>query len=142
MRRRRATGGPAEATFAALVGLELRPRRLRDAATLWGALRAAEGAAARDAVWAHRELLPTAADLDDPLAYAARTREADSIDTESPEFDAALAALLDQANASTSSGADSADDASDGSSDGSRSSDDSSDGSRSSDDSSDDAPGT
>src|SRR5581483_1692082 len=33
MRRRRAEGGPAEATFAALVGLELRPRRLRDAAT-------------------------------------------------------------------------------------------------------------
>lgn len=95
MRRRRATGGPAEATFAALVGLELRPRRLRDAATLWGAVRSAEGAPARDAVWAHRELLPTAADLDDPLAYAARTQEADSIDTESPEFDAALAALIE-----------------------------------------------
>lgn len=97
MRRRRATGGPAEATFAALVGLELRPRRLRDAATLWGALRTADGAAARDAVWAHRELLPTAADLDDPLAYAARTKEADSIDTESPEFDAALTALIEDA---------------------------------------------
>ena len=100
MRRRRATGGPAEATFAALVGLELRPRRLRDAATLWGALRSAEGAAARDAVWAHRELLPTAADLDDPLSYAARTQEADSIDTESPEFDAALAALIEGAGGS------------------------------------------
>ncbi len=95
MRRRRAAGGPAEATFAALVGLELRPRRLRDAATLWGALRSAEGAAARDAVWAHRELLPTTADLDDPLSYAARTKEADSVDTESPEFDAALAALIE-----------------------------------------------
>ena len=31
----------------------------------------AEGAAARDAVWAHPDVLPTAADLDDPLAYAA-----------------------------------------------------------------------
>ncbi|HWU19987.1 MAG TPA: zinc-dependent metalloprotease [Nocardioides sp.] len=30
-RRRRAAGGPAEQTFATLVGLELRPRRLRDA---------------------------------------------------------------------------------------------------------------
>jgi putative hydrolase len=104
MRRRRATGGPAEATFAALVGLELRPRRLRDAATLWGALRSAEGAAARDAVWAHRELLPTASDLDDPLSYAARTKEADSIDTESPEFDAALAALIDGAEEVGSAG--------------------------------------
>lgn len=103
MRRRRATGGPAEATFAALVGLELRPRRLRDAATLWGALRAAEGTAARDAVWAHRELLPTAADLDDPLAYASRTKEADLIDTESPEFDAALSALLADAGATDGS---------------------------------------
>src|SRR6478735_3487866 len=35
-RRRRAAGGPAEQTFATLVGLELRPRRLRDASTLWG----------------------------------------------------------------------------------------------------------
>ncbi|MET0863106.1 MAG: zinc-dependent metalloprotease, partial [Nakamurella sp.] len=32
LRRRRATGGPAEQTFATLVGLELRPRRLREAA--------------------------------------------------------------------------------------------------------------
>ena len=97
MRRRRATGGPAEATFAALVGLELRPRRLRDAATLWGALRSAEGAAARDAVWAHPDVLPTAADLDDPLSFAERTKEADLIDVESPEFDAALAALINEA---------------------------------------------
>lgn len=95
VRRRRASGGPAEATFAALVGLELRPRRLRDASTLWGALRAAEGAAARDAVWDHRDLLPTAADLDDPLAFAGRTKEADGLDIESPEFDAALTALLE-----------------------------------------------
>jgi putative hydrolase len=96
VRRRRASGGPAEATFATLVGLELRPRRLRDAATLWGALRAAEGAATRDAVWAHPESLPTAADLDDPLAFAQRTRAADDVDISSPEFDAALAALLDE----------------------------------------------
>ena len=96
VRRRRAAGGPAEATFAALVGLELRPRRLRDASALWGSLRAAEGATARDAVWAHPDLLPTAADLDDPLAYAARTKEADELDVDSPEFDAALAELLQE----------------------------------------------
>jgi putative hydrolase len=97
VRRRRATGGPAEATFAALIGLELRPRRLRDAATLWGALRAAEGAEARDAVWAHPDLLPGAADLDDPLGFAERRKAAD-VDVESAEFDAALSALLDQAH--------------------------------------------
>ena len=34
VRRARASGGPAEETFATLVGLELRPRRMRDAANL------------------------------------------------------------------------------------------------------------
>ncbi len=100
VRRRRATAGPAEATFATLVGLELRPRRLRDASALFGALRAAEGAVARDALWAHADTLPTATDLDDPLAFAERTREADDLDVDSEAFDDALAAFLDQANGS------------------------------------------
>ena len=38
LRRRRASGGPAEQTFATLIGLELRPRRLRDASRLWASL--------------------------------------------------------------------------------------------------------
>src|SRR5262249_23750295 len=96
VRRRRATGGPAEATVATLVGLGLRPRRVRDASALFGALRAAEGPAARDAVWIHPGSLPTSADLDDPLAYAERTREADHIDVESTEFDEALAKFLQE----------------------------------------------
>src|SRR5215475_10044153 len=45
LRRRRASGGPAEQTFATLVGLELRPRRLRDAAALWQALTEHRGVA-------------------------------------------------------------------------------------------------
>ncbi|MET8144620.1 zinc-dependent metalloprotease [Sphaerisporangium sp. NPDC005288] len=69
MRRRRATGGPAERTFATLVGLELRPRRLREAAALWQALAAARGVDGRDAVWSHPDLMPVAADLDDPEAF-------------------------------------------------------------------------
>ena len=72
VRRRRATGGPAEATFASLVGLELRPRRLRDAAALWRAVGEARGTDGRDAVWAHPDLLPTAEDLDDPSAFVDR----------------------------------------------------------------------
>ena len=43
VRRRRATGGPAERTFATLVGLELRPRRLREAAAIWQGLTSARG---------------------------------------------------------------------------------------------------
>jgi putative hydrolase len=69
MRRRRATGGPAERTFASLVGLELRPRRLREAATLWRLLTERRGADARDDVWAHPDLLPTSDDLDDPSGW-------------------------------------------------------------------------
>ena len=68
-RRRRASGGPAEQTFATLVGLELRPRRLREAAALWRWLREQRGVDGRDAVWSHPDLLPTSDDLDDPVGY-------------------------------------------------------------------------
>ncbi len=69
LRRRRATGGPAEQTFATLVGLELRPRKLREAAALWERLTHAVGVDARDAVWQHPDLLPEAQDLDEPAAF-------------------------------------------------------------------------
>lgn len=69
LRRRRATGGPAEQTFAALVGLQLRPRRLREAAALWAALRDARGIEGRDQIWATPDLLPSAADLENPSAF-------------------------------------------------------------------------
>ncbi|MFI6152275.1 zinc-dependent metalloprotease [Kitasatospora sp. NPDC051170] len=72
VRRRRAAGGPAEQTFATLVGLELRPRRLRDAARLWALLADARGIEGRDALWEHPDMLPTAADLDDPDAFVHR----------------------------------------------------------------------
>jgi putative hydrolase len=72
VRRRRASGGPAEQTFATLVGLELRPRRLRDAAALWWSVADKRGISGRDAVWAHPDLMPTAEDLDDPLGFGER----------------------------------------------------------------------
>lgn len=84
MRRRRATGGPAEQTFATLIGLDLRPRKVREAADLWRRLGEAAaagdddgdgvpaGAATRDGVWAHPDLLPDAEDLDDPAGFIDR----------------------------------------------------------------------
>ena len=66
MRRRRAAMGPAERTFANLVGLELRPRRLREAGRMWAALRAKGD---RDSLWQHPDLLPSASDLDDPEGF-------------------------------------------------------------------------
>jgi putative hydrolase len=72
LRRRRASAGPAEQTFATLVGLELRPRKLREAAALWQRLTEAAGVDARDAVWQHPDLLPGADDLDDPASFIDR----------------------------------------------------------------------
>ena len=104
VRRRRAAGGPAEDTFAALVGLELRPRRLRDASTLWGSLRTRQGIEGRDGVWMHPHLLPTAADLDDPLGFRADATAPDSLSEE--DFDAELRKLLDGPDASDGEGDD------------------------------------
>ena len=86
VRRRRASGGPAESAFAALVGLELRPRRLREAAAMWQRVTDAVGSDVRDDLWSHPDLVPTGADIDDPSALIAR------ITNGTPEPD-----LLDQA---------------------------------------------
>jgi putative hydrolase len=69
IRRRRASGGPAERTFATLVGLELRPRMLREATALWGEVTRVRGIDGRDALWAHPDLLPTSDDLENPDAF-------------------------------------------------------------------------
>ena len=77
MRRRRAAGGPAEKAFGSLVGLELRPRALREAATLFAAVRSQGDVSARDALWGHPDLLPDAEDLKDPLGFIERSSQAD-----------------------------------------------------------------
>jgi putative hydrolase len=74
LRRRRASGGPAEQTFATLVGLELRPRRLRAASELWRTLTTERGTIGRDEVWAHPDLMPTEEDLENPKAFAFRAQ--------------------------------------------------------------------
>jgi len=87
IRRRRATGGPAERTFATLVGLELRPRRLREAADIWQGLTRERGITGRDAIWAHPDLLPTADDFDDPDGYVRGRPELDISDLDEPTAD-------------------------------------------------------
>jgi hypothetical protein len=73
------------------VGLELRPRRLREAATLWASLKEERGTEGRDAIWHHPDLLPTGEDLDDPQGFSARRKLAEASDT---EVDDALQKLL------------------------------------------------
>ncbi|MCJ1688980.1 zinc-dependent metalloprotease [Rathayibacter sp. VKM Ac-2927] len=95
VRRRRASGGPAESAFATLVGLELRPRRLREAAAMWQAVTDAVGPEARDALWSHPDVLPGSDDLDDPTALVARlSAEARGETPEPDEMDRALEELL------------------------------------------------
>jgi putative hydrolase len=82
IRRRRATGGPAERTFATLVGLELRPRRLREATAIWQGLTQARGIDGRDALWSHPDLLPVTDDLENPDAFVHGQPELDISDLE------------------------------------------------------------
>ncbi len=91
IQRRRAAGGPAEHTFVTLVGLELRPRRSRDAAALWALIAQQSGTAARDAIWDHPDLLPDAIDLDNPAGYADRRA---TTEMEQADVDRALAQIL------------------------------------------------
>jgi putative hydrolase len=100
LRRRRATGGPAEQTFAALIGLELRPRRLRDASRLWASLTDAHGVEGRDGLWAHPDMLPTAADLDDPDGFVHR----DSTDFDFSELDRMLGTAAEEIAAGAGKG--------------------------------------
>jgi putative hydrolase len=88
VRRRRATGGPAELTFTTLIGLEIRPRKVREATALWTLVGGALGAAKRDAIWDHPDMLPTAADIEDPGSFIAR------LQGNGDDFDSALRELL------------------------------------------------
>ncbi|MFM6963418.1 MAG: zinc-dependent metalloprotease [Micrococcales bacterium] len=90
VRRRRATGGAAEKTFGTLIGLELRPRKLREASKVWQQLTERYGAAKRDELWAHPDLLPTALELANVDQLFAR------LDDNGDEFDRDLRKLLDE----------------------------------------------
>jgi len=103
-RRRRAVGGPAEDALGALVGLKLRPRRLRDASAMWQAVTEAVGVAGRDALWDYPDLMPTAEDIDDPRALVELLKaRARGEEPQPDEFDEALARLLDEDEGTPSS---------------------------------------
>lgn len=91
MNRRHANGGPAEHIFAALVGLELHPRKNREAANFWRIFGEENGTDARDELWNAPETLPTGDELDDLDSYRQRTEMVNASDD---EFDAALEKLL------------------------------------------------
>lgn len=91
VRRRRATGGPAEQTFGTLIGLELRPRRLREAASMWRQVGTAVGSEKRDSLWDHPDLVPSSEDIDDSQRLITKL-SGDA--TEDDSFDQELRNLL------------------------------------------------
>ena len=101
MRRERAVGGPAELTFESLLGLKLRPKRLREAADVWESITFAEGSEGRDGKWSHPDLLPAL--VDKPATDAAESGNgsddagttAGGSDTKI-DWDAELSKLLDE----------------------------------------------
>jgi len=93
MTRRRAVGGPAEQTFMGLVGLELRPRRLREASELWQVITDEWGADKRDELWSHPDFLPEDTDLDDAQNFL--TRHAKSA-SEHQDLDQVLSEILNE----------------------------------------------
>ncbi|ODU49344.1 MAG: hypothetical protein ABT07_04695 [Microbacterium sp. SCN 70-10] len=103
VRRRRAVGGPAEQALGSLVGLELRPRRMREAAAMWRAVTDAVGVAGRDALWDYPDLMPTAEDIDDPAGLVARLTAASRGEAApSDAMDDALAQLIAEETAAAS----------------------------------------
>jgi putative hydrolase len=91
LRRERAIGGPAERTFESLVGMQLRPKRMREAAALWESIGAKEGSEARDAKWSHPDLLPQLPDEQSQDNADGATEAANATDaaTDSNKQDAA-----------------------------------------------------
>lgn len=101
IRRRRASGSPAEQMLTQVIGIELRPRRVREALAWWESVTATEGIDGRDRTWDHPDLLPSADVLSgrpqapatggDDAADEARDETADAL---SVDFDAELEKLL------------------------------------------------
>lgn len=95
IRRRRAAGGPAERAFSTLVGLELRPRKLREAAAMWELVQEKGGIEVRDGLWAHPDFLPTIEELESPNLVLTRLGLVDTeADPEAIDFDLELKKLL------------------------------------------------
>lgn len=93
IRRNRAVGRPGEKALAGLIGLDARPRRLREATSMWRAIDSEVGPVARDALWDHPDVMPTADDIDDPTNLIARLR---GTSADSSELDDALRRILDE----------------------------------------------
>lgn len=92
MRRERAAGGPSEITFESLIGLRLRPRRMREAAALWDSITNEKGIEERDSMWNHPDLLPDLPESQDEESASDKktnTTDENSTDNNNKQIDSA-----------------------------------------------------
>lgn len=75
LRRRRVTQGAQEKTFALLLGLELKPRLLRESAHMWQRVFEVLGTKAQDDLWSHPDQLPTPEEIQDPESLISRLQD-------------------------------------------------------------------
>ena len=80
-RRGRATGGPMQKAFAALIGLEISPRASRDAATFFNYIATNESISQRDEMWSSPESLPTIDELTNPSEFRKGRSAPDDLST-------------------------------------------------------------
>ena len=69
LQRRSATQSPANHTFGPLVGLNIAPKRVREATAFWHMATARLGIEKRDALWNHPDFLPTPEHLENPQTF-------------------------------------------------------------------------
>jgi putative hydrolase len=68
-RRRRATNSPMQQLFANLLGLEVSPRKMREASAFWAEVKKIKGSDGRDKCWEDPAFLPMPDDLADVAAF-------------------------------------------------------------------------
>ena len=68
-RRRRATNSPMQQIFANLLGVEVSPRKMREASAFWSEVKKLRGADGRDKCWQDPAFLPMPNDLIDVKAF-------------------------------------------------------------------------
>lgn len=99
LRRERAVGGPAQRTFESLLGLDLRPKRVREAAALWERLGVQEGGTQCDSHWSHPDMLPmlpTESSSVDAADGAGSDSRSSTSATQAIDWDAELSRLLSE----------------------------------------------
>ena len=78
-RRARATQSPTQQLFAAMLGLEISPRKMRECATFWSGVYELQGVDGRDHRWEDASLLPRSEDLADAASFLESTTVPDDL---------------------------------------------------------------